>query len=202
MERSQANPECHQTGRQDGGNAMTCDQATFMLERRWDKTLTGEEERALDSHIQDCAVCRAEAEAIAFADATFLQLPDCKPSLDIAAAVARQIAEEVPVEPKRAWFWMVVVAISATVAAVWYFGVPVPTAVFASPYYASARSAFETVAGAVGQWLSPLIPIVRSLGPAAPAILPVLGVVACIETAMLGRWMVRQNGRGQLAGRV
>ena len=181
---------------------MTCDQATFMLERRWDKTLTGEEERTLDNHIQVCAVCRAEADAIAFADATFLQLPECKPPVSIAAAVSKRIAEEAPAEPRRAWFWGAVVAMAAIAVAVWQFGIPVPTAVFASPYYASVHSVVATVSGAVGQWLSPLISIARSLSPAAPVILAVLGVAACIETVMLGRWMVRQTGRGQLPGRV
>ncbi|HEY3414284.1 MAG TPA: zf-HC2 domain-containing protein [Armatimonadota bacterium] len=181
---------------------MTCDQATFMLERRWDKTLTGEEERALDSHIQGCAVCRTEAEAIAFADATFLQLPECKPPIDIAAAVSKRIAGEAPAEPRRALFWGAVFAIAAVAAAIWQFGIPIPAAVFASPYYASAHSIFATASEAVVQWLRPMISIARSLSPAAPAILPVLGVAAAAETVVLGRWLVRRTPQGQLPGRV
>lgn len=181
---------------------MTCDQATFMLERRWDKTLTHDEEQALDNHIQVCAVCCAEADAIALADSAFLQLPECTPPMDIAAAVSRRIAEEAPAEARRGWFWGMVVAVAAVAVTVWHFGIPLPTAMFASPYYASAHSILATASGAVGQWLSPLIPIVRSLSPAAPAIIPIVGVAACVETVMLGRWMVRQTGRGQLPGRV
>ena len=67
---------------------LNCDKASFLLERRWDKALSPEEERALDSHLTVCETCREEAAAIELADAAFADLPTLEPCRDIAAAVA------------------------------------------------------------------------------------------------------------------
>jgi hypothetical protein len=181
---------------------MTCDQATFMLERRWDKTLDGDEERNLDGHIRGCETCRAEADAIVLADAAFMRIPECAPPLNIAAAVARRIAEESPAETKRAWFWGAVMAIAAAAAAVWEFGIPVPAALLSGPYVASIHSALATLAGAAGYWLRPAMTVIRSLTPAAPTLIPFFAVMVTLEMMLVARWMARGTGHRHSGGRI
>jgi predicted anti-sigma-YlaC factor YlaD len=181
---------------------MTCDKATFMLERRWDKTLTGDEERALDEHIQQCATCRQEAEAISFADAAFLRIPDRVPPMDIAAAVARRVAEECPAEPRRGWFWMAVFVAMAAIAAVWHFGITVPASVVGAPQYKAAHDIAVTLTTTVAAWLKPAVLIAKSFTPAAPILIPAVGIMASLETAALGTWILKRGSHRQLTGRV
>lgn len=181
---------------------MTCDRATFMLERRWDKTLSGEEERALDEHIRECETCREEAEAIAFADATFLKIPECVPPMDIAAAVARRVAAECPAEPRRGWFWMAIIVVMASIATAWHFGFAVPAAVLSGPQFKAAHDIAATMWGTVQTWLMPVIAVVRSLAPAAPVLIPIAAVAAAVETAALGTWVLKRGSHRQLTGRV
>lgn len=181
---------------------MTCDTATFMLERRWDKTLSGEEERALDEHIRQCEPCRREAEAIAFADAAFLQMPDCIPPIDIAAQVARRVAAECPAEPRRNWFWLSALVVIAALVAIRQFGITVPSAIFNAPVYKAGHDIAVTLTATLGAWLKPVFAIAKSLSPVAPILIPTAGILAVVETATLGTWILKRGSHRQLTGRV
>ena len=177
---------------------MTCDQATFALERRWDHALSGEEERALDDHIGACATCRAEAEAIAMADAVFLRLPDMDPPVNLAAAVAQQIAQEAPAEPRRGWFWGSVAVLAAVLAGLFSLGIT-PAALWNAPVIAAV---FAPAAHAVSDWLRPVTLPLEALSPAIGSLAPWAGAIAVAEIGAIGMWVARRHNGRHVAGRV
>ncbi len=177
---------------------MTCDQATFALERRWDHALSGEEERALDSHIGACATCRAEAEAIAMADAVFLRLPDMDPPRNLAAAVAQQIAQEAPAEPRRGWFWGGVVALAAVLAGLYMLGIT-PATLWNAPVVAAV---IAPAAHTVSDWLRPVTLPLEALLPAIGSLAQWAGAIAVVEIAAIGLWVVRRHNGRHIAGPV
>lgn len=180
---------------------MTCDQATFLLERRWDHALSGDEEHSLDVHLRECAVCQAEAEAIAVADAMFVRMPDIEPPVDIAAAVARRIAEEAPAEPRRGWIWAGLLALATLVAALWHSGLT-PAVLWADPAVTAVVAPLTHTASV---WLRPVTMTLQALSPAIGSLAAWLGVILALEMGMLGLWMLRtkrRGGAGQAVGRA
>lgn len=152
---------------------MTCNDYLFMLDDRLDGRLDEAREEALDAHLRTCAACRAEAAAIARADAAFLLLPEAEPPVNIAAAVSRRIAREAPAEAHRGWFWGVFALATALAAVVWHAGFTpgviwgdAPVAALLGPVESVARAWWEPVRIALGA-ASPLFSI---FGPFAVAL--------------------------------
>lgn len=174
---------------------MTCDAATFALERRRDGTLGADEARALEGHLRACAACRAEAAAISLADAAFMRLPEVEPPRDLAAAVAAQIAREAPAEPGRGWVWGAFAVLAAVCAALYWAGVT-PAFLWNLPLVAAV---FGPVVDGVSDWLRPVTLALQPLTPVAGAALAWAAALAVAGTGLLGLWAARWNSR-RLAG--
>ncbi|HEY3266733.1 MAG TPA: zf-HC2 domain-containing protein [Armatimonadota bacterium] len=173
---------------------MTCDKATMLLERRWDGALNGEEERALDDHIRDCETCAAEAQAIALADAAFLAIPEEDPPVDITALVRERLAEESPAEPRRLWFWIGAVLVSALAAMTWRSGLS-PATWMQIPAVAAVASPITHI---VADWLRPVGLACAAVSPALVTLAKWAAAPVALEVIALGLWMARRNS-GQIA---
>jgi anti-sigma factor RsiW len=167
---------------------MTCNQSTFLMERRWDGKLDAEETRALDEHVSGCPACRAESRAIAAADLAFLSLPVADPPVDIAAAVSRRIAREAPAEPHRAWFWGLFAFAAMAAALLWHAGIT-PVVVWNSPPVALLAGPVESL---VGGWLKPVSITLGTLSPALAALAPIAAVLAALELGLAGLFIIRR----------
>lgn len=178
---------------------MTCDQASFLLERRWDKMLASDEEILLDRHLADCALCRAEAESIDVMDRAFQELAVLEPPRSIVDSVARQIAEEVPAESRRGWFWAALVAVTLAWAAVAHLGFTIPLSWTQSSQYLALSIALTKASGVLSDWLHPLAVAWKSLGP---NLLPVLAIIAVAEIGLATLWLQRRSTATGLASQA
>lgn len=178
---------------------MTCDQASFLLERRWDRALSGDEERALDQHLAGCALCQAEAEAIEAADMAFQDMEVLEPPRGLVEAVAQQIAREVPAEPKRGWFWVALAMIATAWGSISYFGISLPLGWTQSSYYLAASIAVTKATSALADWAHPVTVAWKALGP---YLLPVLILCAALEVGLAALWMLRRTATAGMASQA
>jgi hypothetical protein len=178
---------------------LNCDKASFLLERRWDRALSPQEERALDEHLAVCATCRDEAAAIELADAAFNDLPTLEPCRDIAGAVAAAIARESAAEPKRSWFWLFSAALAAVVAAVWRFGLTIHLDWQRTPLLSTVGEAVGIYWRNLGEWVRPFLSIGGYL---APTYGPILLAVLALETVAIFAVLARRGRVAGLAGRA
>lgn len=178
---------------------LNCDKASFLLERRWDKALSPEEERALDSHLTVCETCREEAAAIELADAAFADLPTLEPCRDIAAAVATAIARETGPEPKRWWFWAFSATLAAAVTAIWQFGLTIHVDWKSLPLLSTAYDAAGVFFASVSGWVTPILQIAAHL---APTLGPIVLVLMAIEMVAILTVMTRRSHTAGATRRV
>jgi len=169
---------------------MNCDRIGMLLERRWDGPLTELEERMVQDHLSRCAACREENEAIRLADVAFLDLADLEPPINIAAAVAQRIARETTVEPRRAWFWALIAAITAAWSAVAHYGITLPSWVCDSVCIRVAHTAVASWADSMSWWLNPVTTALRAAGP---ILVPILILSAVLNGVLLTVWLTRRN---------
>jgi hypothetical protein len=125
------------------------------------------------------------------ADAVFMHLPEMDPPVNIAAAVAQQIAEEAPAERSRGWVWGSLAALAAILAAMWSFGIT-PAVLWNSP---ALTAIVAPLAGTVAGWLRPITLPLQALSPAYGVIAAGLLVIVALEAAMVAFWMKRPGGR-------
>ena len=167
---------------------MNCNESTFLLERRWDGALSGEEERALGEHLTACAACRAESRAIAAADIAFLALPALEPPVDIAAAVSRRIAQEAPAEPNRGVFWAAFALAALLAALFWQSGVT-PAVLWNSAPVAALAGPVESV---LHGWWGPIRIYAGAASPLLAVLAPVAAVLTLLEIGVAGLFVARR----------
>jgi ferric-dicitrate binding protein FerR (iron transport regulator) len=78
---------------------MDCEQALQLLSADWDRETQPDESVQLRAHLQECASCRASAEAFRLQDADLHRL--FGPRRRAAAAVADRVIAQLPVAPSR-----------------------------------------------------------------------------------------------------
>lgn len=178
---------------------LNCDKASFLLERRWDRALSPDEETALNQHLAVCAACRDEAAAIELADAAFDDLPTLEPCRDIAAAVASAIAREAGPEPKRWWFWVFSAAIAAAFTAIWQFGLTIHLDLQRAPLISTVAKLAAIYWRNLGEWMRPLLSIGEYLAPTCG---PIVLFVLALETVAMLAFLARRGRTTGLAGRA